>query len=151
MKTIRELYAEVMADEALQKEYIQAAENGGVEDFLKAHECAASAEELAEFIKNGCGSNEPRGELSDDELDDVAAGKKCGTIYINGRPTVMGDNSCRKWRCLLCGCKSYQAHKPECHLTIPAEYIKIKCNNCKFWDAHASWLPIFTNPTRINN
>ncbi len=34
------------------------------------------------------------GELSDDELDDVSGGGKCGTIYYENRPVVSGFNSC---------------------------------------------------------
>ena len=35
------------------------------------------------------------GEISDDELDSVAGGKKCGTCYSNdGRPIVTAFNSC---------------------------------------------------------
>lgn len=148
MKTIRELYAEVMADEALQKEYIQAAENGGVEDFLKAHECAASAQDLAEFINGGCGSgDEPRGELSDDELDDVAAGKKCGTIYHNGRPVVTALNSCDRWRCYLCGCSRREKHK---NTHTPGYVSGHCCNTCKYYKLSGA-LYLCEHPARRNN
>ena len=39
------------------------------------------------------------GELSDDELDQVAGG--C-TTYHNGRPVVSGLNYCNNWRCEEC-------------------------------------------------
>ncbi len=34
------------------------------------------------------------GELDDDELDDVAGGRKCGTTYKDSRPVVAFYNSC---------------------------------------------------------
>ena len=77
MKTLDELYREVMADDSLKSEYIEAAGNGGAADFLKVHGCEATEQELEEFMNNGGKS----GELTDDELDYVAAGKKCGTVY----------------------------------------------------------------------
>lgn len=148
MKTIDELYREVMADGALLQEYLSAAENGGVEDFLKAHECAATAQELAEFINGGCGSgDEPRGELSDDELDDVAAGKKCGTIYHNGRPVVTALNSCDRWRCYLCGCSRREKHK---NTHTPGYVSGHCCNTCKYYKLSGA-LYLCEHPARRNN
>ena len=34
------------------------------------------------------------GELADDELDNVAGGRKCGTCYCNHRPVITVCNSC---------------------------------------------------------
>ena len=148
MKTIDELYREVMADGALLQEYLSAAENGGVEDFLKAHECAATAQELAEFINGGCGSgDEPRGELSDDELDDVAAGKKCGTIYHNGRPVVTALNSCDRWRCYLCGSSRREKHK---NTHTPGYVSGHCCNTCKYYKLSGA-LYLCEHPARRNN
>lgn len=148
MKTIDELYREVMADGALLQEYLSAAENGGVEDFLKAHECAATAQELAEFINGGCGSgDEPRGELSDDELDDIAAGKKCGTIYHNGRPVVTALNSCDRWRCYLCGCSRREKHK---NTHTPGYVSGHCCNTCKYYKLSGA-LYLCEHPARRNN
>ena len=148
MKTIDELYREVMSDGALLREYLSAAENGGVEDFLKAHECAASAQDLAEFINGGCGSgDEPRGELSDDELDDVAAGKKCGTIYHNGRPVVTALNSCDRWRCYLCGCSRREKHK---NTHTPGYVSGHCCNTCKYYKLSGA-LYLCEHPARRNN
>ena len=148
MKTIDELYREVMADGALLQEYLSAAENGGVEDFLKAHECAATAQELAEFINGGCGSgDEPRGELSDDELDDVAAGKKCGTIYHNGRPVVTALNSCDRWRCYLCECSRREKHK---NTHTPGYVSGHCCNTCKYYKLSGA-LYLCEHPARRNN
>ena len=38
--------------------------------------------------------NAKEGELSDDELDDVSGGGKCGTIYYENRPVISAFNSC---------------------------------------------------------
>ena len=42
--------------------------------------------------------NPKTGELADDELEDVAGGRKCGTIYKNNQPVVTHGNSCEYWR-----------------------------------------------------
>ncbi len=43
--------------------------------------------------------NPKTGELADDELDNVAGGRKCGTIYKDHRPVVTGINKCELfWR-----------------------------------------------------
>ena len=47
MKTLDELYREVMADDSLKSEYIEAAGNGGAADFLKAHGCEATEQQQA--------------------------------------------------------------------------------------------------------
>ncbi len=41
--------------------------------------------------------NAKEGELADDELDNVAGGRKCGTIYKDGRPVVTCLNSCEHY------------------------------------------------------
>ena len=65
MKTLNDFYAEVMADESLKAEYIEAAENGKIEEFLKAHGCEVTLSEFDEFMKN---ADVKSGELSDDEM-----------------------------------------------------------------------------------
>ena len=42
--------------------------------------------------------NAKEGELADDELDNVAGGRKCGTIYMNDKPVVTVLNSCELFR-----------------------------------------------------
>ena len=39
--------------------------------------------------------NSKNGELADDELDSVAGGRKCGTIYKDNRPVVTARNTCK--------------------------------------------------------
>ncbi len=38
--------------------------------------------------------NAKEGELADDELDNVAGGRKCGTIYYHDMPVITPLNSC---------------------------------------------------------
>ena len=104
MKTIDELYSEVKTDEALMQEYKAARENGTAAEFLRAHECAASEDEVNAFLAAHGISGEPHGVLSDDELDDVAAGGICGgPEYYNGYQVVTPDAKCKKFVCRSCG------------------------------------------------
>ena len=73
MKTLQDLYSEVIANDELKTEFMEAAKDGRPMEFLKAHDCEATAEELAAFMKE-----RTTGELSDEELDD-AAGGGCNT------------------------------------------------------------------------
>ena len=50
------------------------------------------------------------GELADDELDSVAGGGKCGTIYKDRRPVVFPYNICELWRCEVCHKKDEKGH-----------------------------------------
>ena len=99
MKSLIQLYKEADADEALRSEYIEAAENGKIEEFLKAHGCEATLSEFDEFMMN---SSEKSGELDDDELDNVAAGRKCGTVYKDNRPVVAIINKCHRFKSKHC-------------------------------------------------
>ena len=143
MKTLDELYREVMEDDALKSAYIEAAGSGRAEDFLKAHGCEVTAAELEEFMKNGGKS----GELTDDELDNVAAGKKCGTIYHNGRPVVTALNSCDRWRCYLCECSRREKHK---NTHTPGYVSGHCCNTCKYYKLSGA-LYLCEHPARRNN
>ena len=147
MKTLDELYREVMADDSLKSEYIEAAGNGGAADFLKAHGCEATEQELEEFMKNGGKS----GELTDDELDNVAAGKKCGVRYDNGRPIAGENYVCDKFYCKDCNVpyirRGIREFCPKCGLVT-------KCPNCYYLRVEVSrWGKSYRcyNPQRYNN
>ena len=152
MKTLNELYSEVTADEALMQEYKSACENGTVGEFLRAHECRASEDEVNAFLAAHGTSGEPHGELSDDELDSVAAGRKCGTLYKNGRPRVLPSNKCEKWTCYLCGCGAGQKHDRARHTVSPEEgvnlitSVKVRCDECRHYFGG-----LCMNPARYNN
>ena len=72
MKTVQDLYKEVMASEELKKTFAQAAKDNKVSDFLKAQGCDATEDELKAFIQEKAGSDKP---LSEDDLENVAGGR----------------------------------------------------------------------------
>ena len=51
MKTIQELYEEVIADKKLKDELLAAFHAGKVEEFAKAHGCNAKMDEIKAFVK----------------------------------------------------------------------------------------------------
>lgn len=69
MKTIEELYKEIQNDETLKQEFISSFKEGGVEEFLKAHDCDATAEDVMKYM-----NSLKDGAVSDDDLDQVAGG-----------------------------------------------------------------------------
>ena len=71
MKTIQELYNEVMASEALKEELKEASQKGKVDEFLKQHDCNATTDELMSFLEGMQGEDE---DLSLDDLELVAGG-----------------------------------------------------------------------------
>ena len=71
MKTIQELYNEVMASETLKKELKEASQKGKVEEFMKQHDCNATMDELMSFLEGVQSEDE---DLSLDELELVAGG-----------------------------------------------------------------------------
>ncbi len=87
MKTVDELYKEVISNEDLKKEYVSLKNEEEINGFLKEHDCEASAEDLKVFLENGH-------EIDDDELNDVAG----GTCYKDDRPVVTAFNECRLFR-----------------------------------------------------
>ena len=90
MKTLQELYKEVIASEELKNEFMEAAgdEKEGrkkVDEFMKKYDCDATFEDVKGFLE---GKNE--GELGEDELEAVAGGKNWfwedpRTFNVSGR------------------------------------------------------------------
>ena len=78
MKNIEALYKEVMENEALKAEFAIAYREGNVSEFLKKHDCDATAEEVSEYV-NGVKDEA----LSLDDLDNVAGGG-CNTGSCDG-------------------------------------------------------------------
>ena len=74
MKTLQELYEEVKASDDLKRALAEAVKADKVTDFLKAHECDSTADELKEFVAEKVNRNRPLRELSEDELANVAGG-----------------------------------------------------------------------------
>ena len=73
MKTLEELYNEILADEGLKEQLKAAAKENKVEEFLKTQGCEATVDEVKEFINS-------KKEVSVDELDSAAGG--CNTDAV---------------------------------------------------------------------
>ena len=71
MKTIQELYSEIMASQELKAQFIEAANTGKQEEFLKAHGCEATLQEVQAFLEAKQSEDAP---LSFDELENAAGG-----------------------------------------------------------------------------
>lgn len=71
MKTLEELYAEAAVSEELKAEFVAAAKENKLGEFLKAQGCEATEAEVAEFLKS---KQSAEGEVADEELDAVAGG-----------------------------------------------------------------------------
>ena len=72
MKTIQELYTEIMASKELKAQFIEAAKAGKQEEFLKAHGCEATMEEVKAFLEAKAKEDAP---LSVNELENAAGGE----------------------------------------------------------------------------
>ena len=96
-----------------QEELLAIAQENGVE--MDAESAQAYFEQL----------HQPTGEVSDDELDDVAGG---ACYQGDGRMVTTVGNSCRSWRCKQHNKKMDSDHRPVC-----IECGKMaSCNSCKF-------------------
>ena len=72
MKTIQELYNEIMANQELKAQFIEAAKAGKQEAFLKEHGCEATLEDVKAFLEAKQQEDAP---LSFDELENAAGGE----------------------------------------------------------------------------
>ncbi len=69
--TLQEMYNKVMASDELKKSFAEAAQDKGkLAEWLKANGSNATIEQVSEFLK----SKQTSGEVSDDELENVAGG-----------------------------------------------------------------------------
>lgn len=71
MKSLKELYTEVIASEELKTAFAAALKTGSLDAFLKANGCDATSTEAATFIKE---RQAREVELAEQELDAVAGG-----------------------------------------------------------------------------
>ena len=91
MKTIRELYEEIMASEEMKEELAAAgSDREAIEAFLKKYQCSCTREEMLAFFRE---REESIRELSADELSAAAGG-----INI----TVIGASLIMPVNCALC-------------------------------------------------
>jgi len=86
MKTIQELYSEIMANQELKEQFIEAANAGKQEEFLKAHGCEATLEEVKAFLEAKQKEDAP---LSFDELENAAGGTCNYTTILETVTSVM--------------------------------------------------------------
>ncbi len=94
MKTIQELYGEVIASDEQKKAFVEAMKADKLEDFLKAHGCEATREEVQEFIDAKAAEDAPI-ELSDDELKYVAGGSFVDSVECSHKSNTCNcSNSC---------------------------------------------------------
>ncbi len=69
--TLQELYSKVTASEELKRSFAEAAQDKGkLEAWLRANGSDATAEQVGEFLR----ARQTGGEISDDELENVAGG-----------------------------------------------------------------------------
>lgn len=126
MKTLslEELYNKIMSSDELKKEYFAAANDGRIAEFLGAHDCRATLEELQEFLTDP--KKLPQGEIADDELDAVSG----GGCYSNGYRVVMPNATCASWQCTSCYTKldSPAVTCPNCHMPTVCAF----CQHSKF-------------------
>ena len=82
MKTLQELYDEVISSDELKKEFMAASsDESDAAAFLKKHGCDSSMEELSTFLKEKFKpENVAMTELEDADLDEVAGGGKTTTV-----------------------------------------------------------------------
>jgi len=78
MKTVEELYTEIMSDAELRMEWFDATDSNRtdsnrIEKFLRKHDCSATLEEVEAFLK---AKNDGEDSISLDELNLVAGGKE---------------------------------------------------------------------------
>ena len=71
MKTLEELYKEVMASEELKKEFC-ALKPDEVEGFAEMRGCKAALDEIKAFLTE---KNTAEGEISEEEVEQIAGGK----------------------------------------------------------------------------
>ena len=76
MKTLQELYNEIIASDELKTAFAEAAKGGKTMEFLKAQGCEATVEELAAFLKD-----QTTGEISDELF---ATGKESAISVASG-------------------------------------------------------------------
>ncbi len=78
--TLQEMYDKVMASEELNKSFAEAAQDKGkLEAWLKANGSNATVEQVGEFLK----SKQTSGEVSDEELENVAGGSDSVDVTLS--------------------------------------------------------------------
>ncbi len=80
--SLQEMYDKVMTSEELKKSFAEAAQDRSkLEAWLKANGSDATAEQVGEFLRSKSGQTS--GEISDDELENVAGGSDSGDVTLS--------------------------------------------------------------------
>ncbi len=80
--SLQELYSKVMASEELKRSFAEAAQDKGkLEAWLKSNGSDATAEQVGEFLRSRSGQT--GGEISDDELENVAGGSDSVDVTLS--------------------------------------------------------------------
>ena len=74
MKTLQDLYEEVMANDEEKRAFVEAMKADDVEGFLRQRGCDATKKELEEFLGQKAAEKDAPMELSTDELRQAAGG-----------------------------------------------------------------------------
>ncbi len=93
MKTVQELYGEIIASDELKKTFVEAMKADKIEDFLKLHDCEATVEEVREYTETKASEDTPI-ELSDDELRQVAGGTEVTDTFNSLDETCDCSDTC---------------------------------------------------------
>ncbi len=94
MKTVQELYGEIVVSDELKKAFVEAMKADRLQDFLKAHDCEATVEEIQEFVETKAAEDTPI-ELSDNELKAVAGGSFVDSVECSHKGNTCNcSNSC---------------------------------------------------------
>ena len=81
MKTLQELYSEIIAGEEMKKAFAEAAKNDKIVEFAKEHGVDTTADEIKAFLE---AKSEEEKELSPEELENAAGGN------CNNNPIISG-------------------------------------------------------------
>ena len=86
MKTLEELYNEVISSDERKQEFLEAFKaKGSTEEVLQKYDCDASLEELKAFLLE-----KTKQEMSDEEMENVAGGKPLWADVTVSVTTVFG-------------------------------------------------------------
>lgn len=89
MKSLQELYDEVIASEEMKTEFLECGKTEeGTAEFLKKYDCSASVDELKAFLNEKMTAETK--ELSEEELKQIAGGAKAVDALI----TVLAFAGC---------------------------------------------------------
>jgi len=94
MKTLQELYGEIMASDVMKKAFVEAMKAGELEAWLRSHECEASAEEFTEFVETIAAEDTPI-ELSEEVLQQIAGGSFVDSVECSHKGNTCNcSNTC---------------------------------------------------------